>query len=72
MKWMLLLGLFPLFASAQNAGIGTTTPQAKLEVKNPSNNRVLASSNGFIYQHYYFWYRTCCSGWWRGSFYIRP
>lgn len=29
-KIMLLIGIFPFYAIAQNVGIGTTTPGAKL------------------------------------------
>jgi FG-GAP repeat len=42
-----LLLLLPLFAQAQNVGIGTTTPTEKLEIKNPLKSTVKISSDGF-------------------------
>ncbi|MCY7292203.1 MAG: hypothetical protein LH615_08470, partial [Ferruginibacter sp.] len=37
-----------LFVHAQNVGIGTTTPSARLEIKNPVRSTVKISSNNFI------------------------
>lgn len=50
MKLILLLMLSSFILSntySQNVGIGTTTPQSKLEVKNPGSSSIRISSNGF-------------------------
>jgi hypothetical protein len=39
--------LFPFFACAQNVGIGTTTPTAKLEVNEAIKSKILISSQNF-------------------------
>ncbi len=43
--YLLLTLLSPLFIKAQNVGIGTTTPSAKLEIKNPLRSTLKISSN---------------------------
>lgn len=46
-KLFLLLCFSPLAALAQNVGIGTNTPQAKLEIRNSLKNTVRISTNAF-------------------------
>lgn len=42
-----VLLLSPVFTKAQNTGVGTTTPQEKLEVKNPLRSTIKISSSSF-------------------------
>ena len=44
--YLFVLLTCPLFITAQNTGIGTTTPTEKLEIKNPLRSTLKITSGG--------------------------